>query len=370
MADSGDTGACLRRQFAQKLRLQLPGSSTDAVAILKQGCANNAEREERPMAYPDGGRIQLLRMTAVGAVPAAFFQKTWFRLFVNAAAEDSQRYVNGLVRRLSQAENDRTGSCAALARIERSKNPADMADPFSASPADKGRGVDWLPDGHAYALVYMARDSVQASWHLVLHLLQQPRTLVPLASVVAAGQPRAATGELEFIRMLARKSSEQARIQRTLSTETLMKSSESLGRRNSSFGMRPRRGRMTLTDIETMMKEQTLASASNSPNLSLDASDQSFAQPGGSATPCAAESSAPCDDVELKNKRIAKQLIITSLKERGVGRSHPDFAALWSQIYRSLKFAMRDKIARREYAPRELKAEADKHASFYCSSTV
>ncbi|KAJ2072801.1 hypothetical protein GGH13_002434, partial [Coemansia sp. S155-1] len=64
---------------------------------------------------------------------------------------------------------------------------------------------------------------------------------------------------------------------------------------------------------------------------------------------------------------IAKQLIISSLKERGVGRDHPDFAALWGQIYHSLKFALRDKIDRRLFPPRELKQESDKHANFYCT---
>ncbi|KAJ2872911.1 hypothetical protein FB639_004277, partial [Coemansia asiatica] len=319
------------------------------------------------------GRMQLLRMTAVGSVPAAFFQKTWFRLFINAANEDSQRHINGLVRRLSQTENDRIGRYAALARIERSKDTAAAAaaaaDPFSASsPANKTSETDWPLSGHAYALVYMARDGAQTQWYLVLHLLQPLGTLAPLASV-SCEQKWLAAGELEFIRMLAHKSSEKARIQRTLSTENMMKTSESLGRRSSSFGIRPRRGRMTLTDIETMMKEQTLASANNSPNLALANTGQAFPQSSGSES-CAAESSASNEQVELKNKRIAKQLIITSLKERGVGRSHPDFAALWSQIYRSLKFAMRDKIGRREFAPRELKAESDKHANFYCSSTV
>ncbi|KAJ1851439.1 hypothetical protein H4R99_005511 [Coemansia sp. RSA 1722] len=365
MTISGDTNASPRRQFTQRLRLELPGTGISATAILKpRNC--NTEHRQSFMAYPDGGRIHLLRMTSVCSVPASFLQTTWFRLYINTDDDGSQRYVNGLVHRLSQTYSTRMGRYAALARVERNKDLVGI-DPFSATPANASGEIDWLAGGHSYALVYMARDCPQTQWYLVLHLLEAPRTLVPLATIPDAQQQRLAVSELEFIRMLARKYTEQARIQRTLSTENMMRSSESLGRRNSSFGRRPRRGRMTLTDIEIMMKEQTLASANNSPDLSSMTNGQSFAQPPIAFVEPLAE---PSEEVEQKNKRVAKQLIIASLKERGVGRSHQDFAALWSQIYRSLKFALRDKIGRRVFAPRELKAESDKHANFYCSSTV
>ncbi|KAJ2149666.1 hypothetical protein GGH16_006589 [Coemansia sp. RSA 560] len=76
---------------------------------------------------------------------------------------------------------------------------------------------------------------------------------------------------------------------------------------------------------------------------------------------------APSELTEEANKKLAKQLIIAALKERGITRDHADFAALWGQIYRSLKFALRSKISCLTYSVRDLRAEVDKHTKFYCT---
>ncbi|KAJ1893227.1 hypothetical protein LPJ71_007250 [Coemansia sp. S17] len=210
--------------------------------------------------------------------------------------------------------------------------------------------------------------------HLVLHLLECPQSLQLLSSVAIHhthhdSHPYAKEKEEEplstqleteyrFIELLTSQRNERTRIQRTQSTESMMKvSSVNLltrqGAASNIAGNRRISKKMTLSDIEHMALSQT----SNTPSSSLTRPPR----------PPEEVSPQPCPEIEQKNKKIAKQLIISSLKERGVGRDHPDFAALWGQIYHSLKFALRDKIDRRLFPPRELKQESDKHANFYCT---
>ncbi|KAJ2451405.1 hypothetical protein EV183_003631 [Coemansia sp. RSA 2336] len=75
-------------------------------------------------------------------------------------------------------------------------------------------------------------------------------------------------------------------------------------------------------------------------------------------------SAQPTEQIEQANKQLAKQLIIASLKSRRIGRDHKDFAALWGQIYRSLKFAMRDKLSCK-LTVKSLRAQVEKHTAFY-----
>ncbi|KAJ2724382.1 hypothetical protein GGI07_001983 [Coemansia sp. Benny D115] len=361
-------------------------SPTDGTS-LQRYCSGGA-------AGSGGGRLRLLRPISLQSVPPMLFQRTFLVLRLNTDTESAQRYVNGLVHQLmppttvaaaaAAATNKDKGPCtgerAVLARVDVSSSDPMAYDPFVSQPVSPNTTepvVEWLADGHSYALIYASRDSAHSPWHLGLHMLEPPHALGPLgvanscALALHMREQRVSEAELDYVRLLARKSSEQARIQRSLSSENMLMA-EPLGRRRESMGGsvgslsagRSRHGRMTLTDIETLLRQQTLGGKDSPPRSQAAALGKPPLPP-----PSAAASAEPSPETEQKNKRVAKQLIITSLKERGVGRSHPDFNALWSQIYRSLKFALRDKLGRREYAPRELKAEAEKHASFYFDST-
>ncbi|KAJ2627010.1 hypothetical protein GGF44_004856, partial [Coemansia sp. RSA 1694] len=336
-------------------------------------------------ALPDGGRLHLLKHVRIDSISPVLLAAAVFRLYINALTPESQRYVNGMVELLlppASSEMADIASTAILARVETraatdlSSSPAALVDPFAESPEDDSARVSPLDRlrSDPYALVYQSGSASQR--HLVLHLLESPQSLQPLASVPihhstqcdeerqhGASPPLSALLETEyrFIELLTSQRNERARIQRTQSTESMLKASNAgnlLTRQgaasNTAASSRRISKKMTLSDIEHM----ALSQSSKTPASS--ASEKA-------SKPPEVVSPLPCPEIEQKNKKIAKQLIITSLKERGVGRDHPDFAALWGQIYHSLKFALRDKIARRLFAPRELKQESDKHANFYCA---
>ncbi|KAJ2649486.1 hypothetical protein IWW40_003158 [Coemansia sp. RSA 1250] len=83
-----------------------------------------------------------------------------------------------------------------------------------------------------------------------------------------------------------------------------------------------------------------------------------------SSSPVEEDKNQSTEQIEQANKQLAKQLIIASLKSRRIGRDHKDFAALWGQIYRSLKFAMRDKLSCK-LTVKSLRAQVEKHTDFY-----
>ncbi|KAJ1991284.1 hypothetical protein GGI25_002412 [Coemansia spiralis] len=240
-----------------------------------------------------------------------------------------------------------------------------MNDPFANPQAKSSSAISppWLLAGNcSYALVYLMNSPDSSDPRLVLHLLASPKhgieSLAASATWALRSGAEAKAGELlrlindnmdcerAFIDLFAKKNhaEKQARIQRTMSTESMVLANSTVAASNApSQKARLHRGKViTLSDIEQ------------------------FASSSTTEQPDTEEIDA--EEVEQANKKLAKQLIITSLKERGVSRDHADFAALWSQIYRSLKFALRDQIAKRKYSVRELKAEANKHTAFYCSS--
>ncbi|KAJ2003910.1 hypothetical protein H4R26_002814 [Coemansia thaxteri] len=329
---------------------------------------------------PGGGRLHLLKHVRLDSIPPVLVTATMFSLYINAKTPESQRYVNGVVGLLARTPGllpEHTvavaNNTAILARVETrlatrllsSSAVAALDDPFAdAEPCAPVTQLRSDP----YALVYLSALSGAREPRLVLQLLACPQSLEPLASVTvrppSTGLSDSAQLETEhrFIELLTAQRNERARIQRTQSTESIMKATTARltrhgaaggGGEASSAGARRISKNMTLSDIEH------LALAPDS-------------QPGSGRvikSPKEELAPSPSPEIEQKNKKIAKQLIISSLKERGIGRDHPDFAALWGQIYHSLKFALRVKIARRLFAPRELKQESDKHANFYCTPT-
>ncbi|KAJ1797600.1 hypothetical protein LPJ59_003036 [Coemansia sp. RSA 2399] len=160
--------------------------------------------------------------------------------------------------------------------------------------------------------------------------------------------------EHAFIERLERQKHAEthARIQRALSAESMVSlappSSQPGGSLRRKRQHQRRSGVITMTDVERL--------ATPDPDEDIDS--------------LAAEGDAEEDSsrIEAVNKRLAKQLIIAALKDRGIARNHPEFAALWSQIYRSLKFALRDNISRRRLSVRDLRTETNKHTAFYCST--
>ncbi|KAJ2745809.1 hypothetical protein GGI20_001864 [Coemansia sp. BCRC 34301] len=384
----GDGAALLHRQrLMWKARLVCPpqtsGPSVEAVVALTlaPAIAGNSS------ALPSGGRLCLLKHIRLVSIPPALLTAAVFRLYINALTPESQCYVNGVVELLVPQDNDRAAGLARtaiLARVETriatdlSSSPAALIDPFAESPEDNDTSISPLARlrNDPYALVYQSGPVSQR--HLVLHLLECPQSLQPLASMPirtstqcdSQQQQRKAEEtlsarletEYRFIELLTSQRNERTRIQRTQSTESMLKAStgNQLTRQDAASSAAAASSscriskKMTLSDIEHM----ALGQSDKTPTSSAAAR---ALKPPEDVSPL------PCPEIEQKNKKIAKQLIITSLKERGIGRAHPDFAALWGQIYHSLKFALRDKIARRLFAPRELKQESDKHAAFYCT---
>ncbi|KAJ2379773.1 hypothetical protein H4S02_007010 [Coemansia sp. RSA 2611] len=369
MVEEHDGGATLHRQrLVWKAALVSPPRSgpLDAVAALTLALTKPSTLVT-PL--PDGGRLHLLKRVSMDSIPPVLLTAAVFGLYINAHTPDSQRYINGIVEMLLPPDNIQIAQ-AVLVRVQTrittdlSSSPSALIDPFAESPDSAKVSPLSLLRNDPYALVYFSRSSGMHQRHLVLHLLECPESLQPLSSIAAHRntQPHAEEKpfsehletEYKLIELLTSQRDERTLIQRTQSTESMLKVSTSNFTRqnaaNSIATIRRTSKKMTLSDIEHM------------------ALSQSSKTPSSSATrPPEDVSPLPCPEIEQKNKKVAKQLIISSLKERGVGRDHPDFAALWGQIYHSLKFALRDKIARRLFPPRELKQESDKHANFYCT---
>ncbi|KAJ1888926.1 hypothetical protein LPJ66_008316 [Kickxella alabastrina] len=356
-----------------KAKVDLVGGPTiQAIAILQH--LTPPSPNTAPPTAPTNGHLRFLRPVSLPSIPPLLLTPACFALYLNAETQASQQYINGLIHRIlplsthnpAKEQLVHTGSQAILAHMEVSQDSSDNDDPFAKESI--GAVVDWLlPAGAncSYAVVYVVWQDMR--WQLVLHLLAQPleSTDCGFLSDNHCGENSESNGEekelgveMDFVRLLACKSnsSEQARMQqRAMSAESFLIHDPIRPQEDpASINTGLRRvagcnGKMTLTDIEALMRQQSLRSDT----------------PPQPASVLLLEKES--EEMEMENKKIAKQLIIAALKERGVGRSHPDFAALWSQIYRSLKFALRDKIGRRGYTPRELQAEANKHADFYCT---
>ncbi|KAJ2271280.1 hypothetical protein J3F81_003535 [Coemansia sp. RSA 371] len=306
-----------------------------------------------------GGRLRLLTKVRLDTVPLVLFTHVAFGMYINTGScNHSKRYVNGLVNSLLPPMHT-----ALVARIEGVKPTIHAVhDPFVDTQASAESS---LPNS-AFVVIYAEPSSPP---RLVLHVLDASPERLELLAAAAAGSESftpdsepiagAATDsepfvedcglrdELAFVEHLARLSSaeQQDRIQRTLSAETTMMSGATALSRTYSAPRAHTNKRMTLSDIEQFA-----------------AGDSTATKP----IPQAAQE-APSELTEEANKKLAKQLIIAALKERGITRDHADFAALWGQIYRSLKFALRSKISCLTYSVRDLRAEVDKHTKFYCT---
>ncbi|KAJ2799174.1 hypothetical protein H4R21_003645 [Coemansia helicoidea] len=350
LAGAADARRSPPRRLAWAAKLDAPGVAIDATAALlplpdsPQHAAAAAATALPP--WP-GSRLRLLTLVQLDSVPPALFAAAAFELRINAGDDDSRRYANGLVARLLRPQ------AAALARIEGAGPPLPANDPFVDPPAAECSSLR-LPT-RPLAVVYAEH---APSTRLVLHFLDsRPAWLESLAAAAQDAPPsdgdcaRAPDGlacEHAFVAHLALQSQaeRQARMARTLSAENMVIGGATpLGRKTSSTS----RGikKMTLSEIEDFAGGPSGTASDRATSRTLD---------------------APSPEVEQANKKLAKQLVIASLKERGIGRDHHDFAALWGQIYRSLKFALRATLPCRPYAVRELRAEVEKHARFYCTS--
>ncbi|KAJ2655124.1 hypothetical protein IWW48_005705 [Coemansia sp. RSA 1200] len=353
-ADTLESNRPVPRWTAQ---VEFPDAAVNAIAGIGQA-------ETSPTQQLDA-KLRLLQRVRLASVPPALLSPTVLALYINAGSEASQRYVNGFVRQLASRQqgsgsNSRC-SVAVFARLEAAATggaEVGLADPF-ASPHSAAKTADaavsaarpaWHPDSDSsHALVYVS------GTRLVLHLLaSHARAIEPLALAVSASpahgpsdhRSRHLSREHAFIARLEelrRAETARARIQRTLSAENILQASRTARKRQRRSGV------ITMADIERLATPEPIEDAQSD-----DANDGAL----------------PTEDsrIEAANKRLAKQLIIAALKTRGIARNHPEFAALWGQIYRSLKFALRENISRRKLSMRILKDETNKHVSFYCSS--
>ncbi|KAJ1733789.1 hypothetical protein LPJ72_002687 [Coemansia sp. Benny D160-2] len=339
--------------------VEFPDATVNAIAGIGQAEASPTQQLD--------AKLRLLQRVRLESVPPALLSPTVLTLYINAGSEASQRYVNGLVGRLAGRQRGSSGNgrsgVAVFARLEAAATggaEVGLADPF-ASPHSAAKTADaavsaarpaWHPDsGSSHALVYVF------GTRLVLHLLaSHARGIEPLALALAVSASPAhgppdhrecrLSREHAFIARLEelrRAETARARIQRTLSAENILQASRTARKRQRRSGV------ITMADIERLATPEPIEEAQSD-----DANDGAL----------------PTEDgcIEAANKRLAKQLIIAALKTRGIARNHPEFAALWGQIYRSLKFALRENISRRKLSMRILKAETNKHVSFYCSS--
>ncbi|KAJ1734651.1 hypothetical protein LPJ61_000956 [Coemansia biformis] len=335
-------------RLAWVAKVDAPGAAIDATAALLPLDGSPCSAAVAQPLWP-GGRLRLLTLVQLDSVPPALFAPMAFALRINAGDDCSRKYVNGLVGRLLQSR------AAALARIEGAEPPADARNPFVVPPTT-ARSQMRLPE-QPIAVIYAEHHPAA---RLVLHLLDsRPEWLGSLAAAAAAvdAQPEGQSSlrvdsglacEHAFVAHLAQQSQaeRQAQMERTLSAENMVVGGgggAAPAQRKTSGTARGKK-KMTLSDIED------------------------FA--GGAASTKVPEVTPemPSTETEQTNKKLAKQLVIASLKERGIARDHRDFAALWGQIYRSLKFALRAKLPCHVYTVRELRAEVEKHARFYCSS--
>ncbi|KAJ2161402.1 hypothetical protein GGF46_001497 [Coemansia sp. RSA 552] len=350
-------GPC--RQLAWVANVACPDAAVDATAALAPVDAT-ATVPAQPL-WP-GGRLRLLAQLQLGSVPPVLFSATAFNLFINTdGCDHSRRYINGLVHMLVSSRQ-----AAVLARIEGVEQmPPEVSDPFADTLSSDNTEQPPLP-ASPFVLIYA---EPVPSPRLILHMLDTSQGRLELLAMAAREQaartedsagavadpPKGALrDEHAFIRRLAEQCSaaQKERIQRSMSAGSMVLGSGSSQRRSSSSTRARNNKRMTLRDIEHFA-----AGSGSGP-----ARQQQQPPPQQQAT------DEPSEETELANKKLAKQLIIASLKERGISRDHADFAALWSQIYRSLKFALRSKLPRLVYSARDLRAEVEKHACFYCSA--
>ncbi|KAJ1827602.1 hypothetical protein LPJ73_008733, partial [Coemansia sp. RSA 2703] len=216
LAESADTAANTQQPFSRRLHLECNGQRLPATAVLQ-----GAQTYDAPPS--DDGRLRILRPTSLRSVPAALFQPTHFIMQIHTTTHDARRLVNGLVHRLLPPADHTgiTGSLAYLAHIDFASPPA---NPFAAAPA---KPCAWLSDGRAYVLLYASRAHCfdgAARWQLVAHVLATPRQLEPLRHFARAA--REPSVELRFLAHLASRRGERMRMQRTLSTENIMRAGE------------------------------------------------------------------------------------------------------------------------------------------------
>ncbi|KAJ2078665.1 hypothetical protein H4R24_004320 [Coemansia sp. RSA 988] len=349
-----------RRQLVWVATIICPDEAVNATVALALPSTGSS-----PVTIPahplwPGGRLRLLTSVQMATVPPVFYTATTFNLHINTGTCDySRRFVNGLVNMLLPPPQD-TAIFAKIVDVQPAQTAMD--DPFiEQQPTD-----DSIPNisANPFVLIYAVS---KPDVHLVLHILDtSSKRLTALAAVVGTeataevdlkGEERIQLGQVlseehGFIQRLTQENSarHKAQVERTLSAEGMGIGDTSSALRRTRSMARPRGNkRMTLSDIEL---------------LGADPSDKTTIE--GSHYPT--ETTAPNAEVEQTNKKLAKQLIISSLKERGIARDHAEFAALWSQIYRSLKFALRVKLPCHTYSVRDLRAEVEKHAKFYCST--
>ncbi|PVV01636.1 hypothetical protein BB560_003938 [Smittium megazygosporum] len=72
-------------------------------------------------------------------------------------------------------------------------------------------------------------------------------------------------------------------------------------------------------------------------------------------------------EIEEKNKKILKQLIIIELKMKKILRNNPEFDELWCQIYKSSRFALRKKLSTTVLSLGDLQMIVAKNTDLYCS---
>ncbi|KAJ2400812.1 hypothetical protein GGI23_001801 [Coemansia sp. RSA 2559] len=324
--------------------IEFPDNAVDAIAGIGQ-----AKQPAAPP-VPLDAKLRLLKRVRLASVPPALLTPTVLALYINAESVESRSYVNGLVAQLAKHPRH----TAILSRLE--GTATGYADPFASShrvrASDAAALPPWHPNRCTHALVY-----VSGGTHLSLHLLaSHTRYAEHMAGCVQ--RDGSVTVDLApehaFIERLERqkRADTHARIQRALSAESIVSLAPPAlqpgGGLRRKRQLQRRSGVITMTDVERI--------ATPDPNEDID-------------LPVAeGETEEDSSHIEAVNKRLAKQLIIAALKDRGISRNHPEFAALWSQIYRSLKFSLRDNISRRKLSVRDLRAETNKHTAFYCSS--
>ncbi|KAJ1958345.1 hypothetical protein EC988_000360 [Linderina pennispora] len=240
-----------------------------------------------------------------------------FHLFLTASDQASQRYVNGLVSML--ISHGPVPDAAVYVRIEGTSS-SDQPDAQRQPPASP------------YGIVYLENGQ------LTLHMLSAAPSAIPADTAISDSELPSLASERKFLIWHAQQ-------QHMREQQKLAQAKSRAVKRQPSTITRPK-SRMTLADIEQFA--------------------QGVSEPQTSPPPATAIEAKPDKDIEEQNKSTAKQLIIAALKERQIFRAHKDFATLWSLIYKSCKFALRDKIGCQALSLGDLKREVEKHTAFYC----
>ncbi|KAJ2849243.1 hypothetical protein IWW36_002774 [Coemansia brasiliensis] len=282
-------------------KLDCPDTDIDATAVLVSE-DNSAPKPSLPLGV--GGRLRLLTAVLLDTVPLILFTPTVFNMFINST---QIAYINGLVNRLLPPMQT-----ALLVKIEGAADQSLADDPF-ASNLEPSLATIINP----WALVYVEPST---SSRLVMHILDKSSSKIGCLVNASANMSAAVENtslEHEFITQLAKLDQQ---VQSSCLPSALT------------------------ANIDTPKPQPPPINNSSSP------ADDDIAQSN--------------EQIEKANKQLAKQLIIASLKSRRIGRDHKDFAALWGQIYRSLKFAMRDKLSCK-LTVKNLRAQVEKHTDFY-----